>query len=508
MLVLALGVPRRPGPASRVGRRSRTPPPATTPRCAATSARRVLAGVQLVVAWTLAGCLFFAANALATVQPRWADAFGPGTSGAVGDVGRCPRARTAARGASSSPSAPRGATGAFPTSAPSPTRSRRPSRGCPHDRPARGRPDLRRPRVRADPRAGGRARRRGTAGGRRPAPDHPRAGHRPRSRRGHGRAGVPRARGGGCRRDASTGGHGHRGREPRSPPTSRAGPRRRTSPPSARPGSTDDEALVLVHGAAARASERDAHQHGLGLERDAERRRTPSRTSRASATRSSAVAPPRLVSASVCLRRQRRRAGAPKPRAKPECSMSHAALVLTRPSVRREPRGVRRQRRSLVGGQERVGEERAGAPRVGVGRVEHHALARAQPEHGGADVERAARARPPRRPACGRARGRRSGATGRPAAAGTSRRGPRSAGSGARGPAGRRRPTPHGPLEQRGAVAELQRDQRQRADLAPAAVPHPHGRDALGRPPGRRRRRSAPASRPWSPGCRTASRCR
>jgi hypothetical protein len=53
-----------------------------------TSARRVLAGVQLVVVWTLAGCLFFASNALATVQPRWADAFGPGTSEAVGDIGR------------------------------------------------------------------------------------------------------------------------------------------------------------------------------------------------------------------------------------------------------------------------------------------------------------------------------------------------------------------------------------------------------------------------------------
>jgi len=45
-----------------------------------TSARRILAGVQLVLAWTLAGCLFFAANCVNAVTPRWADAFGPGTS--------------------------------------------------------------------------------------------------------------------------------------------------------------------------------------------------------------------------------------------------------------------------------------------------------------------------------------------------------------------------------------------------------------------------------------------
>jgi hypothetical protein len=45
-----------------------------------TSARRVLAGAQLVVAWSLVGCLFFAANAVRGVQPRWADAFGPGTA--------------------------------------------------------------------------------------------------------------------------------------------------------------------------------------------------------------------------------------------------------------------------------------------------------------------------------------------------------------------------------------------------------------------------------------------
>ena len=48
-----------------------------------TSARRVLAGVQLTVGWTFAACLFVAANAVRSVQPRWADAFGVGSSEAV-----------------------------------------------------------------------------------------------------------------------------------------------------------------------------------------------------------------------------------------------------------------------------------------------------------------------------------------------------------------------------------------------------------------------------------------
>jgi hypothetical protein len=48
-----------------------------------TSSRRVLAGVQLVVAWTLAGCLYIASNVVRGVEPRWADAFGPGTSTTV-----------------------------------------------------------------------------------------------------------------------------------------------------------------------------------------------------------------------------------------------------------------------------------------------------------------------------------------------------------------------------------------------------------------------------------------
>lgn len=48
-----------------------------------TSARRVLAGVQLMVAWTLTPCVFVAANAVRGVDPRWADAFGPGSARAL-----------------------------------------------------------------------------------------------------------------------------------------------------------------------------------------------------------------------------------------------------------------------------------------------------------------------------------------------------------------------------------------------------------------------------------------
>jgi small-conductance mechanosensitive channel len=36
-----------------------------------TSARRVLAGVQLVLAWTLSGCLFFAASSVHSADPWW-----------------------------------------------------------------------------------------------------------------------------------------------------------------------------------------------------------------------------------------------------------------------------------------------------------------------------------------------------------------------------------------------------------------------------------------------------
>lgn len=47
------------------------------------SSHRVLAGVQLVVGATLAGCLFFAANCVRSVEPGWADAFGPGSASTV-----------------------------------------------------------------------------------------------------------------------------------------------------------------------------------------------------------------------------------------------------------------------------------------------------------------------------------------------------------------------------------------------------------------------------------------
>ncbi|GEL96705.1 hypothetical protein [Cellulomonas terrae] len=51
-----------------------------------TSARRVLSGVQLVVGATLAGCLFFAANVVRVVEPRWADALGAGSAETVAAV--------------------------------------------------------------------------------------------------------------------------------------------------------------------------------------------------------------------------------------------------------------------------------------------------------------------------------------------------------------------------------------------------------------------------------------
>jgi len=45
-----------------------------------TSARRVLAGVQLVVAWTLAGSLFFATITVRNAEPAWTATLGPGSS--------------------------------------------------------------------------------------------------------------------------------------------------------------------------------------------------------------------------------------------------------------------------------------------------------------------------------------------------------------------------------------------------------------------------------------------
>ncbi len=52
-----------------------------------TSARRVLAGVQLVVAWTLAGCVFFATITVRNAQPRWTQALGPDASSVLLGVG-------------------------------------------------------------------------------------------------------------------------------------------------------------------------------------------------------------------------------------------------------------------------------------------------------------------------------------------------------------------------------------------------------------------------------------
>ena len=58
---------------------------------------------------------------------------------------------------------------------------------------------------------------------------------------------------------------------------------------------------------------------------------TPSRTSRARASRSAVLAPPRLVSASVCLV-ERPTGPVPWPLPNPACSISQAALVFTVPS--------------------------------------------------------------------------------------------------------------------------------------------------------------------------------
>ena len=70
--------------------------------------------------------------------------------------------------------------------------------------------------------------------------------------------------------------------------------------------------------------------------------RTPSRTSRARAATSDAVAPPRLVTARVCLVESAAGPGRPKPLGNPARSISQAALVLTLPSASGEPRRRRR----------------------------------------------------------------------------------------------------------------------------------------------------------------------
>ena len=91
--------------------------------------------------------------------------------------------------------------------------------------------------------------------------------------------------------------------------------------------------------------------------------------------------------------------GSPWPLANPACWISHAALVLTRPSSCGHAR--RALRAAAPATTNRVGEERAGPPGVVVGGVQHHALAPAQREHRLADVpqrgRRPDRARPARR---------------------------------------------------------------------------------------------------------------
>ena len=116
--------------------------------------------------------------------------------------------------------------------------------------------------------------------------------------------------------------------------------------------------------------------------------RAPSATMRsAKASSSAAVAPGSVVSARLC------RDDVPTwpsrvPRPNPACCTSQAALSLTCPS----PAGQLGQPSTArAAGDDRVGEEAAGAAAVGVGRVEHHALAAAQLEHGLADVRQRGR---------------------------------------------------------------------------------------------------------------------
>ena len=90
---------------------------------------------------------------------------------------------------------------------------------------------------------------------------------------------------------------------------------------------------------------------------------------------------PRLVSASVCLPEMATPSPA-KPLPKPACSISQAAGILTVPSSPGQCGASRPSALPGRGGHHRVGEERAHRPGVPVVRVEHHALAGAQLEHG------------------------------------------------------------------------------------------------------------------------------
>ena len=132
---------------------------------------------------------------------------------------------------------------------------------------------------------------------------------------------------------------------------------------------------------------------------------------RASCATSSAVAPPLLTIASVCLLEiAAREPGSEKPRPMPDCSISQAALSFTWCSRRRAgggasgvaPSGTTRSRAlrlvSASAGRPPAGSRAKFSPTIGLVKnepeltesgssaVQHHALGRAQREHGRAHV--------------------------------------------------------------------------------------------------------------------------
>ena len=137
----------------------------------------------------------------------------------------------------------------------------------------------------------------------------------------------------------------------------------------------------------------------------ANRARTAARTDRARSMISAALAPPRLVSASVCLPEMAARA--PSDRAKPLPDpgvLDQPGRAQLRPEGRRVPRAAVRDAQGDGVVDDRVGEERSGAPRVGVRRRRAPspcARAGRGPRRG---YPRPARDPPPRRPARGPAR--------------------------------------------------------------------------------------------------------
>ena len=155
-----------------------------------------------------------------------------------------------------------------------------------------------------------------------------------------------------------------------------------------------------------------APRSARGLEGDAELLAGTAATIRsAKASSSVAVAPGSVVSARLW------RDDVPTwpsrvPRPKPACCTSQAALSLTCPS----PAGQLGQPSTArSAGTIGLVKNDAGAAAVGVGRVEHHALAAAQPDAPPRARRPAAPARRSRRPACGPARRSRPGGTARSA---------------------------------------------------------------------------------------------